>query len=313
MHLPPFALERYFARYEFAVTHLLCSSDCESMSIQDLLSLEPGARERFLGHRLGYTESSGRPSLRQEICRLYGGIGPEQILVHAGAEEAIFLFMHAALEKGDHLIVQQPCYQSLFEVARGIGCPVTAWQAREENGWSPDLGELKSLIRPDTKVIIFNTPHNPTGFHMGIERFRELVSLADANGITLFSDEVYRGLEHNEADRLPAACDLRPRAVSLGVMSKTYGLAGLRIGWIGTRNERVRTRMASLKDYTTICSSAPSEFLAEVVPCHARPLEQAPELGTGKPLLRSSQPEGGNQGVCFLFKQSQGERSALRG
>jgi aspartate/methionine/tyrosine aminotransferase len=268
MHLPPFALERYFARHEFAVAHLLCSSDCESMSIQDLLALEPGAGERFLGQRLGYTESSGSPSLRQEICRLYAGIGPEQILVHAGAEEAIFLFMHAALERGDHLVVQRPCYQSLFEVARGIGCAVTPWQAREEDGWSPDLGELKSLIRPDTKVIIFNTPHNPTGFHMGIGQLRELVDLADANGITLFSDEVYRGLEQSESDRLPAACDLSAAAVSLGVMSKTFGLAGLRIGWIGTRNERVRTRMAFLKDYTTICSSGPSEFLAEVALRH---------------------------------------------
>jgi aspartate/methionine/tyrosine aminotransferase len=268
MRLPPFALERYFARHEFAVTHLLCSSDCESMSIQELLALEPGAHEGFLGHRLGYTESSGSPSLRQGIARLYGGIGPEQILVHAGAEEAIFLFMHAALGPGDHVIVQRPCYQSLFEVARGIGCDVTAWQAREEDGWAPDLGELEKLITPGTKVIVFNTPHNPTGFHMQIEQYRELVRIADANGITLFSDEVYRGLEQIESDRLPAACELSARAVSLGVMSKTYGLAGLRIGWIATRNEPVRARMASLKDYTTICAGAPSEFLAELALRH---------------------------------------------
>jgi len=261
-------LERYFARHEFAVEHLLCSSDCESMSIQDLLSLEPGAREGFLGHRLGYTESSGSPSLRREIARLYGGIAPEQILVHAGAEEAIFLFMHATLERADHVIVQRPCYQSLFEVARGIGCQITPWHAREENGWSPDLGELKSLIRPNTKAIIFNTPHNPTGFHMRIEQFRELIGLADARGITLFSDEVYRGLERSESDRLPAACDISERAVSLGVMSKTYGLAGLRIGWIATRNDPVRERMAPMKDYTTICASAPSEFLAELALRH---------------------------------------------
>lgn len=268
MRVPPFKLERYFARHEFAVAHLLCSSDCESMSIQDLLSLEPGAREAFLAQRLGYTESSGSPSLRLEISRLYAGIGPEQILVHAGAEEAIFIFMHATLERGDHVIVQRPCYQSLFEVARGIGCHVTAWQAREENGWSPDLGELKTLVRPDTKAIIFNTPHNPTGFHMQIRQFQELIGLADAKGITVFSDEVYRGLERSEADRLPAACELSERAVSLGVMSKTYGLAGLRIGWIATRNEPVRARMASMKDYTTICASAPSEFLAEIALRH---------------------------------------------
>jgi aspartate/methionine/tyrosine aminotransferase len=268
MRLPPFALERYFARHEFAVAYLLCSSDCESMSIQELLALEPGAQEGFLGHRLGYTESSGSPSLRRDISRLYGGIDPERILVHAGAEEAIFLFMHATLERGDHVIVQRPCYQSLFEVAAGIGCEVTAWQAREENGWSPDLGELKTLMRPGTKVIIFNTPHNPTGFHMRIEQFRELVRLADAKGITLFSDEVYRGLERTESERLPAACELSERAVSLGVMSKTYGFAGLRVGWIATRDEAVRARMASMKDYTTICSSAPSEFLAELALRH---------------------------------------------
>ena len=268
MHLPPFALERYFARYEFAVRHLLSSSDCESMSIQDLLSLEPGAGERFLGHRLGYTESSGSPSLRQRVCGLYAGIGAEQVLVTAGAEEAIFLFMHAALEEGGHVVVQQPCYQSLFEVARGIGCPVTGWLAREEDRWAPDLDELKRLIRPETKVLIVNTPHNPTGSHMEPGRFRALASLADERGIILFSDEVYRGLERRESDRLPAACDLSPLAVSLGVMSKTYGLAGLRIGWGATRNDRVRARMASLKDYTTICSSAPGEFLAEVALRH---------------------------------------------
>lgn len=268
MQLPDFALERYFARYEFAATHLLCGSDCESMSIQELLSLEPGAREEFLEHRLGYTESAGSPSLRRQISRLYEGTAPEHILVHAGAEEAIFLFMHSALEPGDHVIVHRPCYQSLFEIARAIGCTVTPWQAREENGWSLDLDELRGLIRPNTKVIVLNTPHNPTGFHMRSEQLQELVGVADSHGITLFSDEVYRGLERRESERLPAACDLSERAVSLGVMSKTYGLAGLRIGWAATHNESVRTRMASLKDYTTICSSAPGEFLAETALRH---------------------------------------------
>jgi aspartate/methionine/tyrosine aminotransferase len=268
MRLPEFALERYFARYEFAVAHLLCGSDCESMSIQELLSFEPGAREKFLELRLGYTESTGSPSLRRQISRLYEGTAPEHILVHAGAEEAIFLFMQAALEPGNHVIVHQPCYQSLFEIARAIGCMVTPWQAREENCWSLDLDELRGLIRPDTKVIVLNTPHNPTGFHMRVAQFRELIEVADAHGITLFSDEVYRGLERRESERLPAACDLSARAVSLGVMSKTYGLAGLRIGWVATHNEPVRTRMASMKDYTTICSSAPSELLAEIALRH---------------------------------------------
>jgi aspartate/methionine/tyrosine aminotransferase len=268
MRLPPFALERYFARHEFSVAYLLCSSDCESMSIGELLALEPGAKEQFLDQRLGYTESSGSPSLRTEICRLYGAITPQQILVHAGAEEAIFLFMQAALEPGDHLIVHWPCYQSLFEVARGIGCEVTPWQARERDGWALDPEELRGLCRANTKVIVLNTPHNPTGFHMRPDELQEVARFADTNGITLFSDEVYRGLESRESDRLPAACDLSESAVSLGVMSKTYGLAGLRIGWIATRNESLLLQMAALKDYTTICCSAPSELIAELALRH---------------------------------------------
>ncbi|MGA2975189.1 MAG: aminotransferase class I/II-fold pyridoxal phosphate-dependent enzyme [Spirochaetia bacterium] len=268
MSLRPFLLERYFARYEFETPYLLCASDCESMSIDELLGSEPGARERCMAVRLGYTDSRGAPSLRKEICKLYGSISPEQVLVHSGAEEAIFLFMHAALASGDHVIVHQPCYQSLHEVARSIGCEVSAWQAREENKWSLDPNELRSLVRPRTRAIVLNSPHNPTGFHMKRSVFEETLRFAHERGIVVFSDEVYRGLEYEESERLPAACDLSERALSLGVMSKTYGLAGLRIGWIGTRNTAILERMAELKDYTTICCGAASEFLAEVALRH---------------------------------------------
>lgn len=264
MQIPPFKLERYFARFEFDVQYLLCSSDCQSMSIAELLSLEPGADEQFQQHWLGYTESQGSPSLRRQICGLYDTIETDQVLVHTGAEEAIFLFMHAALEPGDHVIVHWPCYQSLVEVARGIGCQVTFWQAREENGWVLDTDELQQHIQPNTRVIVINTPHNPTGYLMSPEKFQEVNRIAQENGVTLFSDEVYRESEYRLADRLPAACDLGDHAVSLGVMSKTYGLAGLRIGWIATSNSTIYAKMASLKDYTTICNSAPSEFLSEV-------------------------------------------------
>jgi aspartate/methionine/tyrosine aminotransferase len=268
MRIPSFRLERYFAKYEFNVQYLLCSSDCESMPIESLLALDPDAAERFQAHWLGYTESSGSPALRQAICRLYSTIGPDQVLVHTGAEEAIFLFMHATLEPGDHAIVHWPCYQSLAEVARSIGCDVTLWKAREEAGWALDLDELLDAIRPSTKVIVINTPHNPTGYLMPREPFETLNRIADENGIVLFSDEVYRESEYRESDRLPAGCDLSERAVSLGVMSKTYGLAGLRIGWVATRNSEILDRMAALKDYTTICNSAPSEFLAELALRH---------------------------------------------
>ena len=268
MEFTPFKLERYFARYEFNVKYLLCSSDCESLSIADLLAFEPQAEEGLKKCWLGYTESCGAPSLREEISRLYTGIQPGQVLVHSGAEEAIFLFMHSVLHPGDHIVVHWPCYQSLYEIARSIGCEVTFWEARIENRWALDLGELKNSLRPNTRAVIINSPHNPTGAQMGQADFRELNTLTRERGIMFFSDEVYRGLEYNPADRLPPACELNLQAVSLGVMSKTYGLAGLRIGWIATQNESVMARMAAMKDYTTICSSAPSEYLSELALRH---------------------------------------------
>jgi len=272
MQLPPFKLERYFSQYEFSTKYLLCSSDCESISVSDLLSLEPGAEQGLKRLWLGYTESAGALTLRQEISRIYTSMAPEQILVHSGAEEAIFLFMQAMLQPGDHLIVHWPCYQSLFEIARSLGCEVTFWEARPQNGWAPDLDELRRLVRPSTRAIIINTPHNPTGYLMPQAGFRALNQFVQERGILLFSDEVYRGLEYDPAGGLSAACDLNSNAVSLGVMSKSYGLAGLRIGWIATHNTTVLTRMAALKDYTTICSSAPSEYLSELALRHRQQL-----------------------------------------
>jgi aspartate/methionine/tyrosine aminotransferase len=267
MNLPPFKLERYFAKYEFNTEFLLCSSDCEAMSIADLLAFDAdpaGAAEKFQSIWLGYTESQGSPSLRKEICNLYTTIQPEHILVHTGAEEAIYLFMHAMLKENDHIIAHALHYQSLSEVAKGIGCQVSPWIAREENGWALDLDELRGLVRPNTKAIIINTPHNPTGYLMSRADFDELNKFVQEKNLLLFSDEVYRESEYDLAARLPAACDYGEHAVSLGVTSKTYGLAGLRIGWIATKNKKVYENMAALKDYTTICNSAPSEFLAEV-------------------------------------------------
>ncbi|MDZ7667114.1 MAG: aminotransferase class I/II-fold pyridoxal phosphate-dependent enzyme [Desulfotignum sp.] len=264
MKLAPFHLERYFAKHEFSAPFLLCTSDCESMELRDLLALAPGAQERFLSLWLGYTESSGDPVLRQAVAALYENIIADHVLVHAGAEEAIFNFMNVALGSGDHVIVQGPCYQSLAEVARSIGAEVSQWRGDPAHHWELDLGVLRTLLTPRTKVVVVNFPHNPTGFLPGPEFIHELSKLSEKHGFIIFSDEVYRGLELDPSDRLPAAADINDRAVSLGVMSKTFGLAGLRIGWVATRNTRIYNALSAFKDYTTICNSAPSEFLATI-------------------------------------------------
>ncbi len=262
MKIPPFKLERYFAKHEFRSPYLLCGSDCESFSVDDLLGFCPDAWDDLRSQWLGYTESTGSPRLREQIAKLYNKVTPDEILVHAGAQEAIFLFMNAVLEPGDHVIVHYPCYQSLLEVARVIGCETTQWETREADNWELDTEFLRKSLRPNTKAVVLNCPHNPTGYLMSQDKLREIVQLCQERNIILFSDEVYRFLEYDEKDRLPAVSDLYENGVSLGVMSKAFGLAGLRIGWVVTRNGGILREMAALKDYTSICNSAPSEFLA---------------------------------------------------
>ena len=274
MKIDSFRLERYFAKHEFSAPYVLCSSDCESLRVEDLLALEPGALERFSSLWLGYTESLGNPELRQAITTLYEHISGDQILVHAGAEEAIFNFMNVALAPGDHIVVHAPYYQSLGEVAKAIGAEVTEWRGDPSLAWKLDLEVLTSALTEKTKVVVVNFPHNPTGFLPPLKFLHELCTLSDRHGFVVFSDEVYRGLELDPTDRLPAFADVNHRAVSLGVMSKTYGLAGLRIGWIATRNKELFRGLAAFKDYTTICNSAPSEFLATLALRHIKTIVQ---------------------------------------
>ena len=263
MRIADFELERYFARWEFAVRHLLCASDVEPWPMAELLALadeETAALWRDL--RLGYTESTGHPLLRREIAALYETASADDILVTAGAEEGIFAVVSALLGPGDHAIVTWPGYQSLYEVARAAGADVTLHELREADGWAIDVEALRAQVTPRTRLIVINAPHNPTGMLPDRATFEALVAIAAEVGATLLSDEVYRHLEVDEADRLPAGIDVARHVVSLGVMSKSFALAGLRIGWLATRDRSILDRVARMKDYTTICSSAPSEILA---------------------------------------------------
>ncbi|OLN30574.1 aminotransferase, classes I and II [Desulfovibrio sp. DV] len=262
MNLPPFRLERFFARHEFTAPYLLCVSDGESLSVAELLALAPGGAEGLGAVHLGYTDSKGSPALRQAIASLYTTIEPEDVLVHVGAEEAIYTFMTTALTTGDTLAVTTPCYQSLSDIATALGCRVAPWRCDPACGFAPDMAALEPLLGATTKVLAVNFPHNPTGYLPTPEAFAAIVATAAEHGVRVFSDEVYRFSEAAGVPALPAACDLDPRAVSLGVMSKSFGLAGLRVGWVCCRDREMLARMASAKDYLSICGSAPSEYLA---------------------------------------------------
>jgi aspartate/methionine/tyrosine aminotransferase len=263
MRLADFALERYFARWEFRAEMLLCASDLQGWSLAELLALaDEDGRRRWADLRLGYTESTGDPELRAEIARLYETVEPDDVLVFSGAEEAIFALHNVLLSPGDHAVIVRPAYQSLAEVARAAGADVTRVDLHESNGWRLDVDEVRAAIRPETRLILVNEPHNPTGGLSDRPTFDRLLELASDSGARLIVDEVYRFLEFEPSDRLPAGADAGPTGVSIGVMSKTFALAGLRIGWIATRDRSLIDRLAAFKDYTTICNSAPSEVLA---------------------------------------------------
>ncbi len=233
--------------------------------MSDLISeADEDLRARWDSLRLGYTESQGLPELRAEIAAMYETVAADEVLV-AAPEEAIFLTMNSLLSAGDHVVCTFPGYQSLYELARGIGCDLSFWEPVEGDTWRFDPADLERLLRPDTKLVVCNFPHNPTGALPSREDYDRMIAAVKAvgpGGAWLFSDEMYRLLEPEDGIRLPAAVDRYEKAMSLSGMSKAFGLAGLRIGWLTTHDESLLERIGAMKDYTTICSSAPSELLA---------------------------------------------------
>ena len=261
MDLAPFRLERYFARHEFSARYLLGCSDCQPLTMSELLEMaQDDTLSMWHSLSLGYTESQGLPLLRDEIASLYDAVSADEV-VTVVPEEGIFLAMNALLQPGDHLIATFPGYQSLYGVAQAIGCRVSQWKPREGADWRFHLDDLMPLLESGTKLIVVNFPHNPTGATLDSRAWRELVGIAETAGARLFSDEMYRFLEFDPADRLPSAAILSDTALSLSGLSKAFALPGLRLGWLTTQDTSLMERLCTLKDYTTICGSAPSEML----------------------------------------------------
>ena len=188
MRIAEFELERYFARWEFAVRHVLCASDVEGWPMAELLALADAETEALWQDlRLSYTEAPGHPLLRREIASLYDTVTADDVLVMSGAEEGIFVLVSALLETGDHAIVTWPGYQSLYEVARASGADVTLHELREEGGWAIDVDALRRQLTPRTKLIVINAPHNPTGMLPDRATFDAVVDIAEGREPTCSS------------------------------------------------------------------------------------------------------------------------------
>lgn len=259
-----FALEVYFSKWEFAAKYHLTASDAQSLALSELLALGSATdRERFETLHLGYTETFGSKTLLGSIAGTYDSITPSQLLCFAGAEEAIYVTMRVLLKPEDPCIVIIPNYQAAESIPLSI-CEVTGVALDTEDNWALDIDKIVAALRPKTKLIAINFPNNPTGAIPARKIFDALVDLCRARQIWLFNDEIYRLIEHNPGTRLPQVADAYERGVSLNAMSKSYGLPGLRIGWLACQNTEFLGSCERYKHYLSICNSAPSELLAEI-------------------------------------------------
>ena len=271
MRMNIFKLEEYLAIYEFTTPYMLCCSDAESFSMQEIIDMaDPEDRNRWDHLRLGYTEAEGMLALREQIAAtLYPSMTCENILCFAGAEEGIFCALYTLCDASDHVIALAPCYQSLMEIPKLRGCELTTLYLHEDNQWRIDLEAIKEAIQPNTKCLVINFPHNPTGQIITQDELDALVALCDTHGIWLFSDEVYRLLGAPSTPWAKPAAELYPKALSLGVMSKAFGMPGLRIGWIACQDKALLKTLERMKHYTSICNSAPAEIISLVALKHS--------------------------------------------
>ena len=261
MKLKDFKLERYFAKHEFTARYLLSSSDCDGYELKYLLD-NAKEKEKILWHemKLGYTESAGLPLLRESILQFYN-IKTIKNVVVASPGELNYITMNLLLKPTDHIITVSPCYQSLYEIAKSLKCEISSWTPDIEN-WEFNTLDLEKLIKKNTRLIVINFPHNPTGSYLNLQQLNKIISIAIKHDLYILSDEMYRKLMIDDVEELPAICDLYEKGISLWGTSKSFGLAGLRTGWLVSQDTDFIQKVIAFKDYLSICNSAPSEILS---------------------------------------------------
>jgi len=223
---------------------------------------------------LRYGHHTGEPGLREEIATDYPGLSPAQVLVTSGAGEAIFCIFAALLKPGDHVIVEHPNYPQLYTVPRGLGCEVDLFTLDFDAAFKPDFDRLEAMIRPDTKMICFTHPNNPAGSMITPAELQRLVALAEKHDCLLLFDETYAALDFDKT--LPSAATLSPNAVIVSSMSKSYGLPGIRIGWLATQNQALLDAVLVMREQVTITNNALGEYIArDVLGRRGEFLEQA--------------------------------------
>ncbi|KAJ0161753.1 Capreomycidine synthase [Colletotrichum tanaceti] len=288
VRIAAFEVEQWMDEYETTPGCLNIAETCAaSVSVDDLVALSEDKRAPGpvdFSTKLVYGPIRGSVPLRRRVAALCGSqagpthrpspspdlLGEADVLITQGAISANFLLLYTLVGPGDHVICVYPTYQQLYGVPESLGADVSLWRLKKENGFVPDVGELDGLVKPNTKMIIINNPNNPTGAPIPESVLASIVAFAKARDIIVFSDEVYRPLFHDFFDNGDDASHVPPpitafgydKVVVTGSMSKSYALAGIRIGWIASRDKGIIQAVASARDYTTISVSQIDDQIA---------------------------------------------------
>lgn len=260
-----FKLEDIFEDYEHEEQmNVLGASDAKSFTVEELVEFT--GEELDLGtQELGYHDVKGEEQLRDAVAKSYpkAGLTPANVLITAGASEAILLTLHVLLGPGDYALVCAPAYQSLPEMAEAAGARVMSYTYREGDNFEPDIDLIRRELRccPPPKVLVLNTPHNPTGHVLSAEILNELIGLARKAGTRIVADEVFSGIVITADEKVPSVAELDGEAVIINCLSKVYGLAGLRIGWV-VGPEDIIKECKRLRYYTTLAPPNLVQLLA---------------------------------------------------
>lgn len=262
MELKTFKVERWLNTYETEAAYELAETDIKPFTLRELLSLGDfkKAEEDLLEIKLGYNPTTGSEKLRSAIASLYNAT-LDNVLITTGAIEANFLVANSVVKPGDTVIVQFPAYQALYSTAEVRGANVKYWRMKHEDNFEPDIEELRNLIDRNTKLVVLNIPHNPTGAVITETQLKTILKWAEEEGFYVLCDEVYHEVKLTEGIVPPYGRTLSKNAISIGSMSKAYGLSGLRLGWI-VGPEDIIQKCWEWKDYTSISNSPLCDFLA---------------------------------------------------
>lgn len=272
MYIKPFAVEEWMNEWEVGAKYNIAETCVDSVSLDELFALCGEDRDAFVNEfcakRLTYGDIFGAPEFKKGISKLYKSIGEDEIVPTHGAAGANHHVFYSLIEPGDRIVSIMPTYQQLYSIPESYKADVQLVHLKKENGYLPDIEEIRRLAVPGTKLICINNPNNPTGALMDTKYLNEIVEIARSIDAYILCDEVYRHLTQKDV-WCESIVDLYEKGVSVSSMSKVFSLAGLRLGWIATHDKELIKSMLSHRDYNHISCGMFDETVAAIALRHA--------------------------------------------